>query len=154
MSQIIMFIHTWSQTYTYDINLKASCCHDIHQFSKTTRQTYIHNTHIHTYIHTYTQPSNHYLVHIHTLMHRYSNINTKKNASSKGYSHVYIYTYIYKNIHKYIYIHIYIILYKCRCTRGVLTIFLISLSAPWLTRYSTISLCPQAAADIIAVSPF
>ena len=30
MSHIIMFIHTWSQTYTYDINLKAPSCHDVH----------------------------------------------------------------------------------------------------------------------------
>ena len=116
MSQIIMFIHTCSQTYTYDINLKASCCHDIHKFSKTTRQTYIHNTHIHTYIHTYTQPSNHNLIHIHTLMHRYSNMNTKKNASSEGYSHVYIYIYIYIYLYTYVCIDIdtfaYIRIYK------------------------------------------
>ena len=148
MSQIIMFIHTWFQTYTYDINLKASCCHDMHQLPKQ-QGKHIYIIHI-----TYTQPSNHDLIHIHTLMHRYSNMNTKKNASSEGYSYIYIYIYMYIYTFTRTYIYIYIILYKCSCTRGVLTLFLISLSAPWLTRYSTISLCPSQAALIIAVFPF
>ena len=89
-------------------------------------------------------------------MHRYGNRNTEMNASSDRYSHTYIHTYIYQFIqtkllvHIYIYTYVdiykYIILYKCSWTRVVLTSFLISLSAPWLTRYSTISLCPLAAA--------
>ena len=101
--------------------------------------------------------------HIHTFMLDYCNINTEMNASSDRYSHTYIHTYIHILIHSnktigaylYLYIHIYkyIILYKCSWTRVVLTSVLISLSAPWLTRYSTTSLCPLAAALIIAVYP-
>ena len=64
------------------------------------------------------------------------------------HTHTYTYTY---DIH--VCIHRYINGSACACIRLVLTLFLISLSAPWLTMYSTISLCPSAAAPIIAVHP-
>ena len=53
-----------------------------------------------------------------------------------------------------IYQSIYLHTYEGTCTWLVLTLSLISLSAPWPTRYSTISLYPPAAAFIIAVHPF
>ena len=134
MSQIIMFIHTWSQTYTYDINLKASCCHDIHQFSKTTRQTCIHNTYIHTLNHQTMISYIYTHLCIDTVIWIQKRMQVAKNIHIYSYKHTYINTYTNT--------YIYIILYKCIWTRVVLTSFLISLSAPWLTRYSTISLCP------------
>ena len=77
---------------------------------------------------------------------------TKHNTNHISYTYILIYTCIYiHDIH--LCIHIYINEGACACIRLVLTWFMISLSAPWLTRYSTISLCPLLAATIIAVYP-
>ena len=72
------------------------------------------------------------------------------------HTYILIYTciYIYIHIDIHLCIHTYINEGACACIRLVLTLSLISLSAPWLTRYSTISLCPLTAALIIAVFPF
>ena len=121
---------------------------------------HVHRTTKQTYIHIHKQSSNHNLIHIHIniLMHRYCYMNTKLSARSEGYSNTYTHIYTYTYIHTYhdmqIHIYKYIILYKCTSRSLVLTLFLIPLSAPWPTRYSTISLCPLRAASIIAVSPY
>ena len=101
---------------------------------------------IHTYIHTLNHPTMISYIYTHLCIDIVIWIQKRMQVAKD--IHMYIYIYIY--IHKYIHIHIFH-LNKCTWTRVVLTSFLISLSAPRLTRYSTISLCPFSAALIIAV---